>query len=511
MTRAMDRRVAALFFCSAVLFYSAFSPAVFRSMGYANEEVEAGKRALSRIGLYSPVDGPPVWPRNGVATVAAHLPFLAVSHVLLGESQNAEDWLLSFEPILFTAGILTILFIWAASLSGSSRLALILAFGAGFATILWPYAYIGLEVQQSFFLMLAAFVVLKLRWRPSLLKLVLFSLCAGLAISVKTAGTVLIPAILFLAWKFFDGEQKSSPAVLARMAAVAVITGVIYKANSYLQMMFWNEWGGSADYLRQWLVRDPIAFYLNVVAFIGSPNKGLIVFAPLAIVALFAIPAAWKRDRDVTLFALLAFVPPLLGFSALMIWTDENWGPRYLHEAIAPLILLLGAGAPAAELRARRAIPIFAALLAGLVISFLGAFFSYGALQYVASQTGQATLERFQSDPVWNHVRFNARLLRVWLLSGEAKQTLWTPEHHHWDFSGKSAPPEPRAANLHEVMTPQAVLVRNWGTGPGEPGFGAWIFAFVSLIAAPVTLWWLVRATRRRTTAALADEPARSE
>lgn len=511
MMQAVSPRAVALFFALTLLSYAALSPAVFRSMGYANEEVEAGERVLSRIGLYSQAEGPGVWPRNGVATVVAHLPFLAISHLVLGESPGAEDWLLSFEPILFTAGLLTILFAWSASLSGNSRFALVLSLGAGFATMLWPYAYIGLEVQQSFFLLLSAFLVLGLRWRASLPKVILFSLCAGFAISVKTAGTVLIPAILFLAWKLFEGERKTAPVTLFKMSVAFAIAGVMYKGNSYLQMMFWNEWGGSGDYLREWLVRDPIAFYINVVGFIGSPNKGLIVFAPLAVIALLRLPVAFRKHRDVTLFALLAFVPPLLGFSALMIWTDENWGPRYLHESIAPLTLVIAVAGRGEDLRLRRSIPLLAALGAGLIVSFLGAFFSYGALQYVAAQTGQATLERFQSDPVWNHVRFNARLLRVWLSSEDSDQTLWTPSHHHWDFSGKSKPAEVRSANLQEVMTPQAVLVRNGGTAPGEPGFGPWIVALVSLFASPLVLWrlWLETDTRPKDTAALVDEPPR--
>ncbi|HUF17393.1 MAG TPA: hypothetical protein VMS12_05040 [Thermoanaerobaculia bacterium] len=455
-------------------------------MGYVNEELEAGKRVLASVGLYSPRAGEAVWPRNGVISVVAHLPFLAASHLLLGESERAEDWLLSFEPILFTAGILTILFRWIWRINGSARWAFILSFGAGFCTMLWPYAYIGLEVQQSFFLMLTGYLVLARKWQPTFLRLLAVAICAGFAISVKTAGTVLIPAVAFLIWKFFEGERKTAPLTIVKIVLTIGITGLIYRGNSYLQMMFWDEWGGSSDYLRQWIVRDPVAFYLNVVSFLGSANKGLIVFAPLVIVSLFAVRSAWKRERDVTGFALLAFVPPLLGFSMLMIWSDENWGPRYLHEAIAPMVLCLGAARWNRPFGLRSEIPLVTSLVVGFMVSFLGAFFSYGALQYVASQTRQATLERFQSDLVWNHVRFNARLLNVWLTSGEATEARWTPVHHPWDFSG-GAPRDPSiSVNLRDVMEPQATLVRDWGTRPGETGFGRWLFSLLCLLGAPV-------------------------
>ncbi len=497
------RRTATAFFAAMVLGYAALSPGVFSSMGYVQEELEAGRRVLSQVGLYSSRSGEPVWPRNGVVSVVAHLPFLAVAHLLPGDSERAEEWLLSFEPILFTAGTLTILFLWIWQINGSGRWALILASGAGFATLLWPYAYIGLEVQQSFFLMLTAYLVLARQWRPTPGRLLILAVVAGFAISVKTAGTVLIPAIAFLIWKFFDSERKSSPATIAKMVVMIAITGLIYKGNSYLQMFFWDEWGGSSDYLRQWIVRDPVAFYLNVVSFFGSANKGLIVFAPLVIVALFAVRTSWKHDRDATTFALLALVPPLLGFSMLMIWTDENWGPRYLHVAVAPMVLCLGIARTHRAFSLRREIPLITSLLLGFVVSFLGAFFSYGALQYVASQTCQARLETFQSDLVWNHVRFNARLLTVWLSAEDATEVMWTPTHHPWDFSGGAKYEEPLSANLKEVMTPQAALIRQWGKSPTESGFGQFLFSLLCLLAAPLLLY------RVRSSAAASDEDAR--
>jgi hypothetical protein len=483
------RRTSVVFSLAVTLILTAFSPGVFRSMGYVNEELEAGKRLLSYVGLYSPRPGEPVWPRNGIISVMAHLPFLAMSHVALGESESAEDWLLSFEPILFTAGTLTILFLWIWKINGSGRWAVILSLGAGFATFLWPYAYIGLEVQQSFLLMLCGYLVLARRWRPTLPRALTLAVLAGFAISVKTAGTVLIPAIVFLIWRFFGSERKSSAATMMKMAMTFLIISAIYKGNSYLQMMFWDHWGGSADYLRQWIVRDPIAFYLNVVSFLGSANKGLIVFAPLVVVSLFAIREAWKNERDVATFAFLALIPPLVGFSMLMIWTDENWGPRYLHAAIAPMVLSLAAARRGRIFRFRSEAPIVISLVFGLVVSFLGAFFSYGALQHVASQTRQATLETFQSDLVWNHVRFNARLLGAWLTAGDDADVVWTPTHHPWDFTGRSREAPPLSVNLREVMTPHSILVRNWGGRPDGEGFLRWIVSLICLAGGPLALY----------------------
>jgi hypothetical protein len=63
-------------------------------------------------------------------------------------------------------------------------------------------------------------------------------------------------------------------------------------------------------------------------------------------------------------------------------------------------------------------VPLAALAIVGTAISFLGAFYYY-VLDFAAKKAGQNTLEWITGDYDWNHVQFNARLLRIWL-SGHA-------------------------------------------------------------------------------------------
>jgi len=46
----------------------------------------------------------------------------------------------------------------------------------------------------------------------------------------------------------------------------------------------------------------------------------------------------------------------------------------------------------------------------GIAISFLGAFYYYGARGWAATAAAQNTLEWYGGDPVWNEIQFDARL-----------------------------------------------------------------------------------------------------
>ena len=50
---------------------------------------------------------PMVWSRHGLVPVLFDLPLLK-----LGKFLVSPDFMLSFSPVLFTAGLLTILFLW---------------------------------------------------------------------------------------------------------------------------------------------------------------------------------------------------------------------------------------------------------------------------------------------------------------------------------------------------------------------------------------------------------------
>jgi hypothetical protein len=115
--------------------------------------------------------------------------------------------------------------------------------------------------------------------------------------------------------------------------------------------------------------------------------------------------SAFRARRDVVIFALLVSGGLAGSASLLFFWSDETWGPRYLLAAVAPLLLWIGAAQSSSRFRLRKQIPLLAAAVAGVMISFLGVLFYYGAVHRLALETQNSTLEGLQNDRAWNHIR----------------------------------------------------------------------------------------------------------
>jgi hypothetical protein len=156
------RRLSAVFFATTFLLLLAFSPGHIAQMGYTPEILEAGRRLLDRgeaiLNGMPGVQGEIPVTRHGFGELAAALPFLTAARIAFGSSAEWANRALSLQPVLSTALICTVLFAWTRRLTGSAAWGVALGLLAGFSTMLWPYAYIGLETTQSLFLLLAGFL-----------------------------------------------------------------------------------------------------------------------------------------------------------------------------------------------------------------------------------------------------------------------------------------------------------------------------------------------------------------
>ncbi len=182
--------------------------------------------------------------------------------------------------------------------------------------------------------------------------------------------------------------------------------------------------------------------------------------------------------------------------SQFRTWADETWGPRYLHCAVAPLLLCIAAplrGArPSLFLRGL----IGAAAAAGFAVSFLGAMFYYGELAGTAARTAPTSLQAYQGDPTWNHVAFNARLLKVWWRSRSptGSPPEWLPPPDGWDFAHPGRKLAWESVDLRGVAVPQPLLLRPPAAGDPQRGIrracvallivGAFLLLFTARAAA---------------------------
>jgi hypothetical protein len=442
--------------------YAALSPFAIAHMGYTAEEMKTCRQILSRLsGSRTPelnVD----WPRNGLTEVVVQCPFIALGRAVGGGDPAREEQVLAMQPVLATATIVTIVFVWASRLAGNRRRGFWIALAAGYCTMLWPYAYIGLETTQSLFLLMAAYLALGTSENPSWKRAVVFALCAAIAISAKSGGLALVPVVAYLSWTAFRRT-------LVKLAVGVAIIAAVFAVNHHYRTISWERFGGTSYWAEAWRSHDVISSLMGTLALLVSPTKGLIVFAPLALLGLVLLPRTFRRNRPIALFALLT----LAGLLALLFWirpwADETWGPRYIHSAVAPLLICL-----AAALRGRRFSSIFrlgllTAAAMGFAVSLLGSMFYYGALGAVAMQTTPLTLQAVQGDPTWNHVGFNAKLLKTWLESkrGPSSHSSFVPRPDPWDYSEPIRQVPWTNVDLRPYAIPQPVLLRS--PQPGDP------------------------------------------
>src|SRR5262249_49851132 len=154
--------------------------------------------------------------------------------------------------------------------------------------------------------------------------------------------------------------------------------------------------------------------------------------------ALAGIRPAWRDDRMLAIFACLVVLGLVGGIATMFYWADEVWGPRYLHSAVAPLMLLVARSRDWSAFPRRRLVPLLGPMLLitwGLAVSFLGAFFYYLPLQRLAMETESPTLEQLQSEVTWNPIRFHLQLMKLWVqnsLLDQGADQEWPPPGHAW-------------------------------------------------------------------------------
>ena len=478
------RNTAWILFFGLTACYLALAPGTIEGRGYVPEDLNAGMRALASFNAW--VKGRPVpplsWTRHGPVPLLMDLPFIKIGKLFV-----STDFVLSVAPLLFTAALLTIVYLWLTKLCSPSMSLLLTLVGA-FSTMLWPYAYIGLETKQSFFVLLAGYLGLargKIRSWP---RLVFFSAICALAITSKSTGLVLAPAIAYLVYVQFRGDWHSQ---LKQMSTVILIIAAIWALSAVGWGYFWEVKGGGARALMEWTTDSPFQLFINFIGIFGSPGKGLFVFAPVLLLSLHAIPRAFRAHPETTIFGLIVTACMVALLSILIVSADELWGPRFMHVAVAPLLVVIGAASPFFQWRSH--VPLLVLAAVGLAISFLGAFYYYGARGWAAETAGQNTLEWYGGDNVWNEVLFDARLFGIYMKGG-TDPAPWTPIHN-WAW----APPKDvqpwKTVNLREYADPQSFLLYYWSRPIKESELAIFRICLISLFLGPALLAWVVART----------------
>ncbi len=465
-----------VFFLALSAFYMSFTSGTITGEGYNLENIiSANQLTENAVNLLLRHPMTPVsWPRHGLLELLFEAPFVLMSRLLFGDSLDWIGRVMIIQPILFTSLSCVVIFLWVQRLTNDLAWSYFLSATAGVATMLWPYAYIGLETTQSLFVILSAYLALATEKRESPLRLVIFSAACATAISVKLNGIFLTPAILYLIYCYFFRRQKSAADILRlewpRITLVIAIVACVYFINRHYSARYWaGTDGGGTGYFFTLLADNPARMAFHFLSYFGSVNKSLLLYAPVTALGLFTLPQAYRQRPRIVIFAVLTLVGMAGGFSITYMWADETWGPRYLHEAILPLTMCFASARTTlsntgAGFQWRRETPLLAAAMLGLVVSFLGSFFYYGNLHIAATKVSQPSLELLQHDPRFNHIEFNGRLLKVWArerLSGRNVPEQW-PAHNNWWFQKPPDAAVEKTVELREFSSPLPLLAKEW-------------------------------------------------
>ena len=186
--------------------------------------------------------------------------------------------------------------------------------------------------------MLTATMLASVRWwqRPSPRAAALVGLLVGCAAITRSSVLAFIPVLLLMGLAARPGTAMPARAKeLVAFCAGGVLPGVAFTLNAYLRF------GSPLDN-----GYPPLAFntpiYEGVFGQFLSSGKGMFWYAPITIVAFFAVRQAYLAQRRyvVTLGLLLAV--HLAVYGRFVIWSGENaYGPRYMVPVLPLCIVVL--------------------------------------------------------------------------------------------------------------------------------------------------------------------------
>lgn len=494
-----------IFFVALSLFYISLTPGTIEGMGYTRENLAASNQIVSYgISLIKQTTATSItWPRHGLIEPLLELPFAVVSRLLFGDSVKWLGRFLILQPIIATALISSICFAWVKRITSSLKYSYVLSLALAFSTMLWPYAYIGMETTQSLSLFYLAYLCLEKRPTYSWKEILVFAGTCAITLSVKQNSIFLLPAVFYLSVQYFYYRCQTGTFPLGnlwpRLVFSLLFVLAVFALNMQARKQYWSAMpAADFSYAQSLLNNSLLVSALNAFSYFGSPNKSLLIFAPVSALGLASLWPAFQLRRDVAAFALLVLVGLAGGFSLTIMWAEESWGPRYLHPVIAPLIIVFAIIKTSAQFAWRKEVLLLSLAAIGFVVSFLGTFFYYGKLHEVSIKTSNSTLEKLQHDPRMNHILFNAELLKRWVYPGtdtSAAEAVWPPSEHWWFEKPPTAQAEQKIS-LQPYAIPQPLLLNTKINHDLLPGKSLVIVRYVcltSLLSSFALLIWLYK------------------
>jgi hypothetical protein len=262
-----------------------------------------------------------------------------------------------------------------------------LASGAAYAlsTIAWPYAITdGSEALQSLCLALALLLLIKYSVEMKRWMIIASGAALAYAILTKPAAVIVFPILALYLVAVCLRRHVSKRESLLGLLRFAAPTAVCLFILAWLNLVRFGSWSDSG-YNPQ-MFTNP--FWKGVYGLLLSPNKGLIFYAPLALLSPVGL---WLMRKTQLAEAGLILA---VGLSCALInakffdWPG-GWcyGPRYLAPALPALMAPIARAVAAARGFRHLAVALF---LAGFAVNFLGALVNEDAYRSAIMRIDQS-------------------------------------------------------------------------------------------------------------------------
>ncbi|HEX6683678.1 MAG TPA: hypothetical protein VF062_12825 [Candidatus Limnocylindrales bacterium] len=297
---------------------------------------------------------------------------------LLNRSVNNLNALIN--PVVAAA---TGVVVWrlARALGVTTRRAAAIALIMVLATPMLPYAASTFSEPATAFGVALGLLGLELVRRRELLGALLAGIGVGIAVLVRVDSALLIAPVLAIG--VFVAARR-------RIAATLVFGAGALPA--FAIVAWYNIVRYGTPLVSQYQGMSPSRafghpFLSGLYGLTLSPARGLLVFAPLALVAVVGARWLWRRSRVMTIVCLVLIVDRLLFYASWYSWhAGTGWGPRFLVPALpalAPFLVEVVRRLPDARTTARLA---FAALVGvSFAVQVVGATTSPGQDKLMAA------------------------------------------------------------------------------------------------------------------------------
>jgi hypothetical protein len=306
--------------------------------------------------------------------------YLTGKHVLLrlpGVGPRARAMVTDFAIVAssasFVAAAAALAFVLFVNLGLTQRQGLLAALGLIFGTPLFAYSAWYFSEPLTVAVLMIAVVALFTRGLDAvpLRHAVVAGLALGSLLWIRQANVITVPAVL-AALLVAPGEWRR------KLPPVAIVAGLVGAAGLGLLARNALLFGNPFDLGYPPIVeggRRMIGFDtplgVGLFAFFLSPGKSLLLFAPVVLLAPWALPRVWKQSRALAVL-MVAPLAILLAFYAKYTQFEGGYsfGPRYLIPGLWLLGLTLGIVVRDGSKRVRSV--ALALVLAGATVNVIG-------------------------------------------------------------------------------------------------------------------------------------------